>query len=57
MNVRDASVLLHIVQYCDQISEAVARFGDDPSVFLSDKVYQQVIPWRPPVSFSPAATA
>ena len=43
MNARDTSVLLHIVQYCDQISQAVARFGDDSVVFLSDKIYQNAV--------------
>ena len=37
---RDADILGHIVQYCEQIDQAVLRFGDDEGIFISDVVYQ-----------------
>ena len=36
---RDLSILRHIVSYCDQIEEAVNRFGRDEDLFVSDSVY------------------
>ena len=37
---RDISILEHIVSYCDQIEETIARFGDDYSVFCKDAIYR-----------------
>ena len=31
---RDISILGHIVSYCEQIEQTVARFGDDYDVFV-----------------------
>ena len=36
---RNLSILEHIIRYCDQIDEAIQRFGDDGQVFRSDAVY------------------
>lgn len=43
MNVRDKNILTHILAYCDQISEATARFGRDQAVFAKDQVYQNAV--------------
>ena len=40
---RDISILRHIVSYCDQIKEAVDRFGTDCNVFLADAVYHNAV--------------
>ena len=40
---RDLSILEHIIRYCDQIDEAVRRFGNDGKVFMSDTVYQNAV--------------
>ncbi len=42
MNVseRDNSILKHIIDYCDQIEEAVSRFGDEFELFDQDVVYR-----------------
>lgn len=37
---RTKSILRHIVGYCRQIDEAVARFGDDYEVFREDAAYK-----------------
>ena len=37
---RDRSVLEHIANYCDEIEEFVARFGDDCEIFSQDKAYK-----------------
>ncbi|MCM1233250.1 MAG: DUF86 domain-containing protein [Ruminococcus flavefaciens] len=37
---RDESILTHIVQYCDQVSEAVDIFGNEYSVFLANSTYK-----------------
>jgi len=40
---RDIRILEHITDYCDQISEAVERFGADLSIFLNDRVYRNAV--------------
>ena len=37
---RDRGILLHMLTYCEQADETIARFGNDFSVFSSDTVYQ-----------------
>ena len=37
---RDIHILEHIVSYCQQIEETVARFGNDGSIFYSDPIYR-----------------
>lgn len=39
-NSRNADVLKHIVNYCDQIELTVQRFGRDYSTFESDLIYK-----------------
>ena len=36
---RDLSILRHIISYCDQIEEAVSRFGKDEDLFVRDAIY------------------
>ena len=40
---RDLSILEHIIRSCDQIDEAVRRFGNDGQAFASDAVYQNAV--------------
>ena len=40
---RDVEIIRHILRYCDEIELAVARFGDNREVFLSDPVYRNAI--------------
>ncbi len=40
---RDLDILGHIIRYCDQIDEAVRRFGNDAQVFVGDVVYQNAV--------------
>ena len=40
---RDSSILRHIISYCDQIQEAILRFGDDRELFLKDSVYHNAV--------------
>lgn len=37
---RDISILEHIVSYCEQIEQTVARFGNDYETFVNDVVYR-----------------
>ena len=37
---RNASMLEHIISYCDQIQQTVERFGDDYALFESDPIYR-----------------
>ena len=37
---RNASILEHIISYCDQIQQTVERFGDDYALFESDSIYR-----------------
>ena len=40
---RDFNILEHIIDYCDQITEAVERFGNDETTFLNDRVYKNAV--------------
>lgn len=40
---RDIRILEHIIDYCNQISEAVERFGNDQEIFLNDRVYRNAV--------------
>lgn len=40
---RDIRVLEHMSDYCDQILEAVARFGDEEAIFLNDRQYRNAV--------------
>lgn len=37
---RDLSILEHIVSYCDQIDETIARFGNSSTIFSTDPIYR-----------------
>ena len=37
---RDASILEHIVSYCEQIERTVERFGDSYDTFQTDAIYR-----------------
>ncbi len=37
---RDLRILQHIIQYCDQINEAILLFGNDYDVFCSNNTYR-----------------
>ena len=37
---RDISILEHIVSYCEQIEQTVARFGNDYETFVNDAIYR-----------------
>ena len=37
---RDASILEHIVSYCEQIELTVKRFGDSYDTFQTDAIYR-----------------
>ena len=45
MNVseRDASILKHIIEYCNQINMTVEHFGDDFSIFDNDQIYRNAV--------------
>ena len=40
---RDIRILEHIVNYCQQITEAMEHFGNDQVIFLNNKVYQNAV--------------
>ena len=40
---RDLSILEHVIRYCDQIDEAISRFGSSEQAFTSDTVYQNAV--------------
>ena len=37
---RDKGVLIHIIQYCNQIAEAIDIFGNDYGTFVSSNTYR-----------------
>lgn len=43
MNNREYDILRHILQYCQEIDETVARFGDSYEVFTQDRDYKNSI--------------
>ena len=40
INERDRSILEHMIRYCDEIEEYVARFGDSKEAFDNDNAYR-----------------
>jgi uncharacterized protein with HEPN domain len=40
---RDLSILEHILSYCDQIQQAMDRFGEDYAQFQVDPVYRNAV--------------
>ncbi len=40
---RDQRILEHIISYCQQIEEAVSRFGNDFDLFEQDAVYHNAV--------------
>ena len=40
---RDKSILLHIIQHCEKIQKALARFGDDFETFQNDDVLRDAV--------------
>ncbi len=40
LNERDENILIHMLGYCDDIFNAVHRFGDSIEAFGSDKAYR-----------------
>jgi uncharacterized protein with HEPN domain len=40
---RDLSILEHILSYCDQIRQAIERFGEDYAQFQVDPVYRNAV--------------
>ena len=40
---RDQRILKHIISYCQQIEEAVSRFGNNPELFEQDAVYHNAV--------------
>ena len=40
---RDASILRHIISYCEQIQMAITHFGDDYALFESDPVFRNAV--------------
>lgn len=40
MSNRDQMIFSHIVEYCNQVRQAIDVFGDDEAVFLANQVYQ-----------------
>lgn len=43
MNNREYDILEHILQYCHEINETVARFGDSYEAFKQDRDYKNSI--------------
>ena len=43
MENRDNIVLSKIVEYCDDINDTLARFGDELEQFIADKDFQKSI--------------
>lgn len=43
LSVRDASIIRHILNYCQEIDDAIAFFGDDEDLFLNSAVYRNAI--------------
>jgi uncharacterized protein with HEPN domain len=37
---RDPDILRHIVSYCEQIEDTIARFGNDFEAFRTDTIYR-----------------
>lgn len=43
MNNREYDILRHILRYCQEVDETVARFGDSYEVFTQDRDYKNSI--------------
>lgn len=43
LDIRDEDVLVRILELCDRITAARARYGDDPEAFDADPDYQDVV--------------
>ena len=41
MNDRDASILRHILRYCQEVHAAVERFGDDREALCKERLGAQ----------------
>ena len=42
---RDIRILEHIVNYCQQITEAMEHFGNDQVIFLNKKSIKMLFPF------------
>lgn len=40
---RNVDILLHIVDYCNEINSTIKRFGNDYGTFSKDSVYQNAV--------------
>jgi hypothetical protein len=40
---RDKSILQHMIEHCDKIQKALARFGDDFKTFKNDDVLRDAV--------------
>ena len=40
---RDRDIIVHILRYCQEIDQAVARFGDSEALFMEDAVYRNAV--------------
>lgn len=43
MSPHDRQVLEHILDYCEDIEQSIARFGNDLSVFRADNAYHDLV--------------
>ena len=40
---RDSRIIMHILDYCDQIQETMDHFGRDYEIFSSNRIYRNAI--------------
>lgn len=40
---RDRDIIRHILRYCQEIDQAVDRFGDQKELFIEDAVYRNAV--------------
>lgn len=40
MSSKDQMIFSHMVEYCDQVRQAIDLFGEDEALFLQNQVYQ-----------------
>lgn len=43
MKERDYEIIRHIQRYCDEVNQAVTRFGDDQEAFMADPVFRNAV--------------
>ena len=43
LNERDKSILKHILEYCDKIERAIARFGITLDILKTDEDYRNIV--------------